>query len=243
MNLILFESKELDAPLPPGDSRVVHVLEILKLGPGDEFAAGVIGGPTGRARLGDFGPEGFAWSFDADPDQTEPTELHPLVLVLGCPRPPVARRLLKDMSAMGLQEIRACRTDLNEGSYVTSRLWRDGLWRRALIDGAMQGVSTRLPAVRTDRSLESALGGLPAGRGILRIALDTGPGTVPMENSPLAGDRIVLAVGPERGWSDRERRILDDQGFRRERLGRRVLRTETACAVGAGILLHRIGAI
>jgi 16S rRNA (uracil1498-N3)-methyltransferase len=40
--------------------------------------------------------------------------------------------------------------------------------------------------------------------------------------------RVVLAVGPEGGWSLSDRQQLQDAGFRGLRLGPRILRTETA---------------
>jgi RsmE family RNA methyltransferase len=52
-----------------------------------------------------------------------------------------------------------------------------------------------------------------------------------------------LAVGPERGWSARERQFLMDSGFRSYSLGKRVLRTETACSAGTAVLLGRMGLI
>ena len=39
---------------------------------------------------------------------------------------------------------------------------------------------------------------------------------------------VVLAVGPEGGWSPQDRALLEAQGFAGVRLGPRVLRTETA---------------
>jgi 16S rRNA U1498 N3-methylase RsmE len=48
-------------------------------------------------------------------------------------------------------------------------------------------------------------------------------------------DRILLAVGPEGGWNDFECRLLEARGFRRVSLGRRTLRTDTAC-----IALHAV---
>jgi 16S rRNA U1498 N3-methylase RsmE len=47
--------------------------------------------------------------------------------------------------------------------------------------------------------------------------------------------RILLAVGPEGGWNDFERRLLETRGFRRVSLGPRTLRTDTAC-----IALHAV---
>ena len=48
---------------------------------------------------------------------------------------------------------------------------------------------------------------------------------------------ITALIGPEGGWSDRERVLHTTQGYTRVSLGSRVLRTETAGIVIAGILL------
>jgi len=236
MNLILFEEDELEKNLPFDDPRSIHIRQILKLEIGDEFKAGVIGGEIGTARLEGQSERAWIWSFVPI---CKPEPLHPLTLVLGCPRPPVARRLLKDMSTIGIKELRCCTTDLNEKSYLTSRLWREGLWRQALIDGGVQSGSTLLPEVRTSISLDRSLEDLPDGA--TRIALDNAPDAEPFGHHETPGDEAVLAVGPERGWSARERSVLDAHGFVRLRLGTRILRTETACSLGTGLLLSRMG--
>jgi RsmE family RNA methyltransferase len=53
----------------------------------------------------------------------------------------------------------------------------------------------------------------------------------------------VLAIGPERGWSDRERKLLEDSGFLRLSLGERALRTETACVAATVLAMEKIGAM
>jgi 16S rRNA (uracil1498-N3)-methyltransferase len=50
-----------------------------------------------------------------------------------------------------------------------------------------------------------------------------------------------LLVGPEGGWSPRERTLLADRGAAFVRLGPFVLRTESAAAIGAAILMHAGG--
>lgn len=236
MNLILFEEDEIGELLSHDDPRAIHVRNILKLGDGDVFNAGVISGRMGKGRLIGARADGWAWSFL---ETDNPPPLHPLTLVLGCPRPPVARRLLKDMSALGIRELRVCTTDLNEKSYLSSKLWREGLWRDAIVEGAVQGASTLLPAVRMAQNLERALEDLPPDA--VRIALDNGEGTRAFASWSDRPEEAVYAVGPERGWSDRERGVLDSLGFRRLHLGKRILRTETACSLGAGLILDRIG--
>jgi len=54
---------------------------------------------------------------------------------------------------------------------------------------------------------------------------------------------MVLAVGSERGWSDKERDLLENAGFIRLSMGERALRTETACVAAAVLALEKIGAL
>jgi 16S rRNA U1498 N3-methylase RsmE len=57
------------------------------------------------------------------------------------------------------------------------------------------------------------------------------------------GQSIALAVGCERGWSDKERDELEDAGFIRLSMGERALRTETACVAATVLALEKIGAL
>ena len=49
---------------------------------------------------------------------------------------------------------------------------------------------------------------------------------------------ILLAVGPEGGWSSGDRRLLQTAGFQPWSLGSRILRAETAALAGVAILVH-----
>ena len=72
------------------------------------------------------------------------------------------------------------------------------------------------------------------------IVLDNVMGSVPLSTAEI-GPEAVIAIGPERGWSDRERRLFSEAGYRPMLLGSRVLRTETACSSGVAVLLSRMG--
>ena len=41
-------------------------------------------------------------------------------------------------------------------------------------------------------------------------------------------ERLLLAVGPEGGWTEEEVELLESKGFMRYSLGERILRTDTA---------------
>jgi 16S rRNA (uracil1498-N3)-methyltransferase len=52
---------------------------------------------------------------------------------------------------------------------------------------------------------------------------------------------VVLAVGPERGWTPGELDRFAAADFSFLRMGDRILRTEAAALAGAAILLSRMG--
>jgi 16S rRNA (uracil1498-N3)-methyltransferase len=71
------------------------------------------------------------------------------------------------------------------------------------------------------------------------------------QNQAACGDRqagrgpavvdLVLAIGPEGGWSVRDRDALRAAGFDAIRLGPRILRTETAGIAAVAALQARLG--
>jgi RsmE family RNA methyltransferase len=52
---------------------------------------------------------------------------------------------------------------------------------------------------------------------------------------------VVVALGPERGWSGAERNLLRASGFQLVHLGERVLRVETACVSALAVVKARLG--
>ena len=53
--------------------------------------------------------------------------------------------------------------------------------------------------------------------------------------------KVVAAIGSERGWTDKERDLLSEKGFKICSMGSRVMRTETAATVSASIILSKLG--
>ena len=55
------------------------------------------------------------------------------------------------------------------------------------------------------------------------------------------GNGVVIAIGPEGGWSPRDRQQLATAGFQGLQLGPRILRTETAGLAAIAALQARLG--
>jgi len=234
VNLLILEPGERS--LSPADSRARHILRVLKLVPGDTVRAGELGARLGTAMLTatEGGRVDLAFTAIDDPPPRANVEL-----LLGHPRPIVLRRMLRDLSAIGPARIAVTVTDLGEKSYYRSNLWDDTA--TPLREGAAQGGSTLVPEVTRHWSLSQALNtvGAPAGRRLALHAQSSGvphlltvlaalaPGAPVPERSQSA---LALAVGSERGWSERELGLLAEHGFAWATLGQRILRTETAAA-------------
>ena len=75
----------------------------------------------------------------------------------------------------------------------------------------------------------------------LRLILDPFGALSLSTLEPPGGQSILLAVGPEGGWSPRDRDELVAAGFDGMRLGPRVLRTETAGLAAIAALQARFG--
>jgi RsmE family RNA methyltransferase len=142
--------------------------------------------------------------------------------------------------------------DLGEKSYRDTKLLSNGGARSALIEGAVQARDTTIPALSAYPSLDAWLEERPwkmvpdtfldaISLSALLIAPDNVRPVDSMANLPIQRRPTVLAIGPERGWSDRERDLLEKAGFIRLSLGKRALRTETACVAAAVLAMEKIG--
>ncbi|MBA4136320.1 MAG: 16S rRNA methyltransferase [Opitutus sp.] len=224
MNLVLFRPAEVGQPLRIDDPRTRHVLDVLHRVEGDEFDAGLINGPRGKARIDRSTAQELRVSFRAESPAESPD---PLTLLVGLPRPQTARDILREATTLGLSALYFVAGEKSEPSYVQSTLWRDGEWERHVIAGAQQAFSTLVPPVTFDLRLAAALLALPAGP--RRVALDNYEATTAFAAMRFApAEPLVLALGPERGWGADDRALLRSAGFTFGHLGARVLRLETA---------------
>jgi RsmE family RNA methyltransferase len=208
----------------------------LRLKAGDSFLAGIINGPIGRALLRTADTETL--QIDFEPEKDSPP-LDPITLILGLPRPQTAKKVLHEATAMGVQRIHFVRSDLGERSYAHSPLWQAGEYRRHLIDGAMQAVSTRLPEVTVAQKLKDTI---LAEAVETKLALDNVEAAAPLSAAEVALP-AAIAIGSERGWSDAERAVLREAGYRLVHLGPRVLRVETAAVTALALAKARAGLI
>lgn len=245
MNICLFTKEELCRPLPAKDERAEHIIKILHKKAGGAFTAGIIGGKSGIATITAIDSGGVHYTFTAT---GEGKPLLPLVLVVGFPRPIQLRRLLRDAASLGVCQVHLTATALGDKSYMKSTLLQKGTADRMLLEGAAQAGSTHAPALFMHRRLDECLNAVAGQKGTVRIALDNVRPVMPLAKylksfppSTLPAAQYTAAIGAERGWTDDERELFTRSGWTLCSMGSRILRTETAAACAASIILAETG--
>ncbi len=237
MNICLFSKEEIAQPLPLRDERAQHIIKVLHKKTGDTFTAGVVGGASGVARITSIDDSGIYFDFTAAGDGKPLSQLE---MIIGFPRPIQLKRLLRDIAALGVGRVHLTGTDLGEKSYMQSTLVERGAAYKMLLDGTVQAGSTHVPELCLYKTLDECLAAVGS-EGLL-LALDNVNPSARLVDAVKEGskDRVVAAIGSERGWTDRERRLLEAKGFVRCGMGERIMRTETAATVAGAIILSEL---
>lgn len=231
MNLVLFEPGEIsgDGAIRVTGPRAEHIIHVLKAAPDDRVRVGVLDGGIGVGRVTSIADG--AVELHCELEDEVPSR--PAVdLLLAVPRPKVMRRLWAQIAALGVGQIILTNASRVERSYFDTHVLGEACYRPLLIEGLQQARDTRVPRVSIRRQLkvmvEDELNALfPRG---LRVAAHPGAGTsLTAAAREHAGERVLLAIGPEGGWTAFELNLLEAHGFQAAGMGSRALRSDTAC--------------
>jgi RsmE family RNA methyltransferase len=238
MNRILFEEHHSVYELDPRDPRFEHVRGVLRMREGDRFDVGVINGPAGKATIESLEKERMNISVEWGERPPVPP---PVYLLVGMCRPATARKILTTAPTLGVRGIVFSGCGRSDPAYGKSSLWTGGESRQRLIEGAEQAFDTFVPDLRVCEDLPEAVDFLK-GMVSRRFMLDVYEGARPLSLIEIPKEEpVCLAVGPERGWNTNDRKFMRDNGFDLVSLNNRVLRVETAVAVGLTLMLAAKG--
>lgn len=218
--------------LPPDEAR--HLAVVLRAAPGDrveatdgagrEADAVVVSLGRGAARLRTEGP------------------------VRDVPRPPPLELWAALPRAGGADDVVRVATELGATTIRPLRAER-GVWRPSDDADGARSERFRKAAVAALKQCKGAwLPALPPAASPADLAL--GDGDVACFGSPAAdaapalavvaaarGGRVVVLVGPEGGFTAEEERLLRERGARAARIGRHVLRVETAATALLAVVI------
>jgi len=228
LNLLLLDPKEVvSGEVTLTGRRAEHLLKVLRVAPGDSVRVGVIQGKLGRGRVLAVADDSVRLGVALLHEPVCPLEVE---LILALPRPIMLQRILKQATVLGVRRFHLIRSRRVEKSFFHSPVLAPDKIRSILVDGMEQAMDTWLPEVTIHHQfkpfIEDVLPGIP-GQGL--IAHPDGAGT--LAGIPVSGvirQHLLLAVGPEGGWSDHELQRFTECGFYGFTMGSRILHVDTA---------------
>lgn len=241
MNLVLLKS-EGEMRFEAGSPAAEHLTRVLKVGCGSTFWCGVKNGRRGLATISDIAPDGSI-AFSVAWENAKGLTLPPVRLLVGLSRPQTMKKIFACASEIGCARIDVFRSGKGDPAYAESSLWKigDTTLSGILQKSAEQTCVPAVPEFSLWRSLEDFFSEGKISSDAVCVALD-----VYAEQKSFAelvfppGAELLLAIGPERGWTDTERNQLRENGFAFAHLGERVLRVETAVSVALAVALAKI---
>lgn len=226
MNVILLNQEQIHqhTAIIHDPNTIKHIKTVLGAGVGDVLKVGQIGGLLGTAIIRQI--DDVVVLDDVHLTKKSPDKLD-LTVVLALPRPKVLRRLVMDMTAMGVSQMVLMNSYRTDKSY-----WGSPLLARLdefVLEGLQQGVDTIPPKIilakRFKPFVEDELSAM-IGDGRAMVAH---PYTQTRLADYLAdGLPKVMIVGAEGGFIPYEIKLLQSVGVQAVSFGDRILRTEAA---------------
>ncbi len=229
MNLIILQPADFrdDGMAELTDDRARHIQKVLKAEPGKKLRIGLLNGPLGKGTVLAVDQQRVCLqcTFDAEAPPKPRVDL-----LLAMPRPKVMKRLWAQLAAIGVGRIVLVNAEKVERYYFDSHVVEPDFYNKLLIEGLQQARCTHLPELiirqRFKPFVEDELEEMFADH---RKLLADPSGKKRIADFDFAEERILLAVGPEGGWTPYELDKLKEHGFELFGMGRRILRTDTAC--------------
>ena len=143
--------------------------------------------------------------------------------------------MLEKATELGVERVIPVESERSEKGLAAGAEKRLMRWNRILREASEQSRRVRLPVVEAPTSFGDALRSEAEYRYVLEEA-----GAVPIlsviPELRHPADRVALMVGPEGGWTDRERGVIVAEQWTPVSLGPEILRAETAAIAGLSII-------
>lgn len=234
MNQIMLEKEELQTGNLAilSDRRAKHIIQVLKVQPGDVLRIGILNGNRGTALVRSCSRQTVTLQCQAD---TPPMAKTGITLLLALPRPKVLKRLFAPLAAFGIQKIILTNAERVERAYFDTHWLQPNHYTPLLWEGLEQSGETHLPEIQVERRLKPLVEDHLAQRTETKYLLHPAPHATPLiQTNPTKP--VCAAIGPEGGWTDYEVDLFCRHGFTCMSVGERILRSDIAIQTVTGIL-------
>lgn len=235
----------VDVALAPGsrvtlpESAAGHLVRVLRLREGDDCVLFNGDGNNYAARISATGKREVMVEILSSQAVTNESPLA-ITLVQGIARGEKMDLILQKATELGVTRFMPALAERTEVKLDAERsAKRMAHWGSVIESACEQSGRARVPGLSAPTTLAAAAGALPDET--MKLILDPlGEHTLQSLVAPVYAS-LAIAIGPEGGWSPRDRETLRAAGFSGLRLGPRVLRTETAGLAAIAALQARFG--
>lgn len=215
-----------------------HLVRVMRLREGDGCVLFNGDGHDYRATLVVVGKRDAQVRIDAALAVANESPLH-ITLLQGIARGEKMDLILQKATELGVNAIVPVNAERTEVKLDAARAEkRLAHWTSVVVSACGQSGRARVPSVAAPQSLLDAARQVPAEA--LKLTLDP-LGEHRLSTLQPARGGVVIAIGPEGGWSPRDRQALGEAGFQGLQLGPRILRTETAGLAAIAAVQARLG--
>ena len=226
MNLIVLKKNDFidNENVILKERRFTHLKRVNKVKKNQELSCGLLNGKIGTGKITTISDNflGMRVSLESDP----PVPL-PLTLVLSLPRPKMLKRIIENITSLGVKKIYLINSWRVEKSYWQSPLLNEDQLEQYMILGLEQSCDTILPAIYQKRFFTQFVKDeLPL---ISKDSICITAHPKAFKKCPSSvKNRTTLVIGPEGGFIKKEVETLENIGFSTCNIGQRILKVETA---------------
>jgi 16S rRNA (uracil1498-N3)-methyltransferase len=127
---------------------------------------------------------------------------------------------------------------LRSESNIQATFKRVERWRKIALEATKQCERAKVMEIDEPEPFEELIGSIDAGSELLLMFSEKDGKGIP---KTLVEKKITALVGPKGGWDDSEIEFAEERGFLPVKLGRRILKAETAAITFAALLQNRFG--
>ncbi len=209
--------------------RARYAFETHELRQGTSCRVAILGGLRGEGLVAEATAERVVMALTLSLPSLERV---PIDLIVGVPRPQTVKKVIQAAVMLGVRSLHFVRSELGERSYLQSRSLSDEGVLEESVKALEQIWDSGMPTIEVHRTfsyfMSNKLPLLTKERDVACLLADPSGREITITDKPLMRTEQVVAIGPERGWSESEIELFKNSGFSVVGLGARVMRVEVA---------------
>ncbi len=210
-----------------------HLIRVLRVRVGQEFDVST-GSTVYCAKVAAIGEQRVEFELNDELPSYASVQITLILAIIKFDRMEWAIEKCTEIGVSRLVPLLAARTDTHLGLAARKRVER---WRRIAREASEQSRRASPPEILEPLKMDEII----TFPGAIRIFLSESEqerkliAALPRTTHPV---EVLLAVGPEGGWTDREQALFETSGWTSASLGPAILRAETAAIVATGLAMQ-----